>query len=306
LGFDLASAIIAQKTGKSFNDYLKSRIFQPLSMTNTTIDDNEVVLNKNRTEGNISAVKKNHYSIPLLGSGAVYTSLIDFIKYAQLLMNYGETINKTLIDKKYLYEMCKINIQNYGLGTYIDKSNDILYINHNGGGFGYSATLLWFPEYDLGSVILCNRPCNTFDICLSIMSEYIKTTGLSKNSGITAVFDSINGFYFKNKLDLDKRKEFNCKCDSLFKPEWQKYVGKYKIIIKGMDIKWYAKIAHFFGFGYQRIKIMKETQSLVMVGDFGESTLKEFEPGLFFTEDNEALDLRTDRTTFRNILIQKK
>jgi CubicO group peptidase (beta-lactamase class C family) len=42
LGFDLASAIIMQKTGESFSDYLKSRIFLPLSMTNTTADDKEV------------------------------------------------------------------------------------------------------------------------------------------------------------------------------------------------------------------------------------------------------------------------
>jgi hypothetical protein len=275
-------------------------------MTNTTADDKEVVLNKNRTEGNISAVKKKHYSIPLSGSGSVYTSLIDFIKYAQLLMNYGKTTNKTLIDKRYLYEMYKINIKNYGLGTYIDKSNNILYINHNGGGFGYSATLLWFPEYDLGSVILCNKPCNTYDICFSIMSEYIKTIVLSKNSGITAVFDSINGYYFKNKFEVDKQRVFTYKCDSLFRPEWQKYVGKYKVIIKGMELKWYAKIANFLGFGYQRIKIIQVGQVLQVFGDFGNSTLKEFEPGLFFTGDNEALDLRTDRPTFRNILIQKK
>lgn len=306
LGFDLASALIAQKTGRSFNDYLKLRIFQPLSMTNTTTDDKEVILNKNRTEGYIPAVKKKHYSIPLPGSGAVYTNLSDFIKYTQLLMNYGNTFNKTLIDKKYLYEMCKINVKNYGLGTYIDKSNDILYINHNGGGFGYGATLLWFPEYDLGSVILCNKSCNTYDMCFSIMNKYIKTMGLSKNSSITAEFDSIDGYYFENKLDIDKQQVFTYKYDSLFKPEWQKYVGQYKVIIKGMDLKWYAKIAHFFGFGYQRIKIMNEAKKLIMVGDFGKSTLKEFEPGLFFTNDNEALDLRTDKSTFRNILIQKK
>jgi hypothetical protein len=91
----------------------------------------------------------------------------------------------------------------------------------------------------------------------------------------------------------------------LFKPEWQKYVGKYKVILKGMDLKWYAKIAHFLGFGYQRIKIIPVGQVLQVFGDFGNSTLKEFEPGLFFTGDNEALDLRTDRPTFRNILIQK-
>jgi CubicO group peptidase (beta-lactamase class C family) len=306
LGFDLASAIIAQKTGTGFNDYLKSRIFQPLSMTNTTSDEKEVVLNKNRTEGNIPGVKNKHYSIPLQGSGAVYTNLNDFIKYTQLLLNFGKNGNKILIDKKYLFIMFKININNYGLGTYINKDNDIWYVNHNGGGFGYGATLLWFPEYDLGSVILCNKPCKTYDICFSIINDYIKTMGLSKDSNITAVFDSINGYYFKNKIDIDKEKVFVCKCDSLYKPEWKKYIGKYTLTINGMDLKWYTKIARFFGFAYQRIKIIKAGQVLQIDGYFGQSTLKEFEPGLFFTKDNEALDFRTNSPVFRNILIQKK
>jgi len=305
LGFDLASAIIAQKTGGSFNDYLKSRIFQPLSMTNSTADDKEVVMDKNRTEGNIPFIKKKHYPIPLPGSGAVYTSLIDFTKYTQLLMNYGESFNKALIDKRYIYDMCKININNYGLGTYIDKSNDILFINHNGGGFGYGATLLWFPEYDLGSVILSNKPCNTFDICFSIMNEYIKASGLLKNVRVTEEFDSLNGYYFENKATINKQKEFSFKCDTLFRPEWSKYVGKYKVILKGMDIKWYAKIARFLGFGNQRIKLMQVGQRLQVFGYFGNSKLKELEPGLFFTEDYEALDFRTDKPTFKNILIQK-
>ena len=306
LGFDLASAIISQKAGISFNDYLDLRIFQPLSMTHTTADDKEAGLNKNKTEGNISAIKNKHYSIPLPGSGAVYTSLKDFIKYAQLLMNYGENSGKTLINREYLYEMFKINIRNYGLGTYLDNSDNILYVNHNGGGFGYSATLLWFPEYGLGSVILCNKPCSTFDICLSVMKEYINAMGLKKNEEITALFDKLNDYYFKNKTGIDTKKEFAFKCDTIFSPEWGKYIGKYILETKGMDLKWYAKVAHFLGFGYQKINIIKEGETLKMTGWPGKSTLKEFKPGLFFSDDNEALDLRTDKPTFRNISIRKR
>ena len=306
LGFDLAAEILAQKAGTSFNDYLKLRIFRPLSMSSSTSDDNIVLLNKNRTEGNITGVKNKHYSIPLQGSGAVYTNLNDFIKYAHLLMNYGNTTDKILIDKKFLFEMFKININNYGLGTYINKSDDVWYVNHNGGGFGYGATLLWFPEYDLGSVIFCNKPCKTYDICYSIMKEYINTMGLSKNPEITTVFDSINGYYFKNKTDIDREKVFTYECDSLYKPEWGKYIGKYTLTINGMDLKWYLKIARFFGFAYNRINIKKEGQVLHIEGYYGKSTLKEFKPGLFFTKDNEALDFRTNSPTFRNILIQKK
>jgi CubicO group peptidase (beta-lactamase class C family) len=306
LGFDLASEIISQKTGIGFNDYLKLKIFQPLSMTHTTADDKEAVLDKNKTEGNISAVKNKHYSIPLPGSGAVYTSLRDFIKYAQLLMNYGETSGKTLIERKYLYEMFRINSSNYGLGTCLDKSDDILYVNHNGGGFGYSATLLWFPEYNLGSVILCNKPCRTFDICLSVMKEYVNTMGLTKNAGVTALFDDLNGYYFKNKTSIDRKRVFTFECDTLFKPEWSKHIGTYILETKGMEFKWYIKIAHFLGLGCQKIKILKEGEALKMTGCQGESILKEFEPGLFFTDDNGALDLRTAKPTYKNISIRKR
>ncbi|HEY5125632.1 MAG TPA: hypothetical protein VIK14_18040, partial [Ignavibacteria bacterium] len=119
-------------------------------------------------------------------------------------------------------------------------------------------------------------------------------------------FDSINGYYFKNKIDIDKEKVFIYKCDSLYKPEWEKYIGKYTLTINGMELKWYIKIARFFGFAYQRISIIKEGQVLQVNGYFGKSTLKEFKPGLFFTKDNEALDFRTNIPTFKNILIQKK
>jgi hypothetical protein len=221
-------------------------------------------------------------------------------------MNYGETSGKTLIDRKYLYEMFRINSRNYGLGTFLDKRDSIIYVNHNVGGVGYSATLLWFPEYNLGSVILCNNRCSTFDICLSVMKEYINTMGISKNAGVTALFEELNGYYFKNKAGIDSKKVFTFKCDTIFRPEWGRYIGTYIIETKGMDLKWWAKLGRFFGLGYDKIKIIREGDALMMTGSQGRSTLKEFKPGLFFTDDNEALDLRTSKPAFRNISLRKK
>jgi len=221
-------------------------------------------------------------------------------------MNYGEISGKTLIGRKYLYEMFRINTTNYGLGTYLDKSDDILYVNHNGGGFGYSATLLWFPEYNLGSVILCNKPCSTFDICLSVMKEYVNTMGLKKDAGVTALFDDLNGNYFKNKAVIDRVKEFTFPCDTIFRSEWGRYIGTYIMETKGMELKWWARLGHFLGLGYDKIKLTREGDALIMTGSQGKSILKEFEPGLFFTDDNEALDLRTDKPAFRNISIRKR
>jgi CubicO group peptidase (beta-lactamase class C family) len=245
LGFDLTAAIIEQKSGLSFNEYLKLKIFTPLGMLSSTTEDQDFISNQDKTDGNIPWVKKKHYSIPLIGAGAVYTNLVDFISYVQLLMNFGQIDRETLIDQKYLLEMFKINTINYGLGTYIDKKNDILFVNHNGGGYGYSATLLWFPEYNLGSVILCNNPVNTFDFCFSRLEEYINTIKTSKNSLTTDKFDTLNSEYFNNKSLKDKPIPFTCSCDPSLKSDWNKYVGKYKIITEGMDLKWFADAAYF-------------------------------------------------------------
>ena len=305
LGFDIASEVISQKSGIKFDEYLKSEIFLPLGMISTTVNDNEVAQNKNRTDGNIQAVKTNLYKIPLPGSGAVYTNLSDFIKYTQLLMNYGVCDDKTLCSKQGLLEMFTIIRNNYGLGTYIDKKDGHFYINHNGGGYGFSATLLWLPEYNLGAVLLCNKPCNTFDICFSLISDYIQDKKLEKNSSITNLFDILNGQYFSNNND----KEFflpTCDCDSIFKPEWEKYVGKYSLLIQGLDLKWYAKLAHSLGFGNLNFWITKEGQVLKTKGSIGASVLKGYKPGLFFTEDFEILDLKSENMTFRNIRILKK
>lgn len=306
LGFDLISSIISQTANTDFNEFLKSEIFQPLGMTRTTINDKEVSQNKNRTDGNIPAVRNIHYSIPLPGSGAVYTNLSDIIKYTQLLMNYGVYKNNELIKKQSILEMVKINSNNYGLGTYVDKQDDIIYINHNGGGFGFSATLLWFPEYNLGSVLLCNRSSNTFDICYSIMNDYVKNINLLKDTSVTSLLNTLNQTYFENLNDSRNSIAYKCNCDSLPKSNWNKYVGKYSLIVQGMDLKWYAKLAHFLGFGYKTFWIKEEDQTLKTSGSIGESVLLEYKPGLFFNEDFEVLDLQSEKKTFRNIYILKK
>ncbi len=306
LGFDIATSIISHKSGIDFNEYLRSEIFLPLGMSSTTTNDNEVLQNNNRTDGTISAVKNKHYRNPLPGSGAVYTSLSDFIKYTQLLMSYGVINNDTLIDRQGLNEMFKINVRNYGLGSYIDVQDDIIYVNHNGGGFGFGATVLWFPEFNLGSVLLCNKPCNTFDICYSLMNGYIKDMKVLQDTAITASFETLNGQYYNKEGDGTKRFVSACKCDTLFKPEWEKYLGRYSLILKGMDLKWYARLAHSLGFGYQNFRIIKEGEQLKTKGFIGESVLKEYQPGLFFTDDFEALNLQSEKKTFRNILILKK
>jgi len=59
-----------------------------------------------------------------------------------------------------------------------------------------ACNFLWYPEYNTGSIILCNKEVNSFKICEDILKDFIKLNNLVKNSAITQEFDVLNGKYF--------------------------------------------------------------------------------------------------------------
>jgi|WetSurMetagenome_2_1015567.scaffolds.fasta_scaffold04726_2 CubicO group peptidase (beta-lactamase class C family) len=305
LGVDLAAYIVEKTSGKTFDSYLHEKIFGPLGMKYTTIDDNRVVDNLNRTEGEIRATRTEHHKIPLMGSGAVYTNLTDFIRYAQLQMNHGKHSGGQLIAPELLNEMYTIRSRNYGLGTYIDKENDIWYINHNGGGFGYSATLVFFPEYNLGAVVMCNKPVNTFRFTIGILNEYIKNTGVAKDTLVTKEMNDLNAKYYSDPDLYNSFKPVHCSNDTLFRDEWNRYTGKYSMKFKNYDFRWYVRLLFSLGFFRENVYIIKANQTLVLEYNKANSILREYKPGLFFTNGGEAIDFRGPVPVFKNIELEK-
>lgn len=309
LGFDLAAEIIEKVSGTSFENYVKERIFTPLDMRYSTLSDSEVLSNKNRTEGVVNPfVKKNHKKIPMIGAGAAYSNINEMIKYVQCQMNFGEVNNNQMIEKKYLLEMYTINRNFYGLGTWVVRPNDnsklkTFYLTHSGGGFGYTSNMLWFPEYGIGCVILGNKEFNS-EIAESFVTDYIL-----KNDSILNSRNLNVGFMpdFQPKENPNQKLDFvyanNENKNAAFKNDG--IVGKYEIVLDMAEAKWFAKIVSFIGVKFVTIKVTQEDDKLIAYGYFGRNELREYLPGLYFTDDGEAFDIRNSEPTFKNIKLRK-
>ncbi len=304
LGFDLAARIVEKVSGMPFSEYLKKKIFLPLSMNSTTISDYDFLSTPNKTEGHIYATRVKHYKIPLLGSGAVYSSVDDLVKYIQFQLKFGNANGIQLLKRELLKEMYTIVSDNYGLGTYIGEDNGSFYLNHNGGGFGFGSSLVWYPEFGLGCVVLANNPVNCFEVASGILQNSISYKKVIRRD--TIVTNGLNPFR-KNQQSQKLADGFNmqCECDSTFKTEWNKYLGKYEVLQRGLDFKWYARLS--FAFGYKPLKVSFERSgdSMFMKGSFGENKLREYKSGLFFTESGEAVDFSSSTPTYRNITLRK-
>ncbi|MBN2813416.1 MAG: serine hydrolase [Bacteroidales bacterium] len=303
LGYDIAASIVENASGMKYNEYLQTKLFGPLNMNSTTVDDSKMVSSINKTEGTISATRPKHLCSPLIGSGAVYTNITDLARYVQLHMNSGTVGKKTIIEKKYLTEMYKIRYNHYGLGTYIDKTNQVIFINHNGSGYGYSASFVWYPEFNIAAVLLCNKQVNIFDICIAVLDEYISRSGLSGNKTVSDEFN------FHNNAHLSESAEesipVNCTTDTIYKDSWNEYQGKYYMVFKGLEFKWHARLAFALGFHPQKVTIEKRDQKLLIKSNYGESFLGEYKPGMFFTAGGEVVDFTSTVPTYKNIELKK-
>lgn len=309
IGFDLAAEIIERVSGKSFENYVKEKIFTPLDMHYSTLSDSEVLANSNRTEGVVNPfVKKNHKKIPMIGAGAAYSNIDEMVKYVQFHLKQGNVDGNQIIDKQYLFEMYKINRNFYGLGLWISRpaNNEKLktfYTSHSGGGFGYSSNMVWFPEYDIGCVILGNKERNS-EILEIFVTDYILKTDSILNS------KKLNLGYTP---DFQPKENNNQKPDSVYSDNEvenavfmnDSIVGKYEILLDMTEAKWFAKLASFLGAKFVTIKVTQENDKLIGFGNFGRFELTEYLPGLYFTDDGEAFDIRSSDPTFKNIKLRK-
>ncbi|TYP96765.1 CubicO group peptidase (beta-lactamase class C family) [Tenacibaculum adriaticum] len=160
-GWNLLSVVIQNASNEDFFKYMNDEVFNPLNMSNTTLDiaDKE---NNNRTKFYINRKGKAligpnvNNEFKAAGGGFLSTS-------EDLVLFGNEFINPKIISSKSLSEITTSNKTfdgkktNYGIGVSISKTtNNTLKLSHSGGGIGASSYLLIYPEEEITIAILTN------------------------------------------------------------------------------------------------------------------------------------------------------
>ena len=171
LGIDLAGYILQVKSGKSFPNYVKEKVLDPIGMKSSSFDMDVIRKNSNRAIGQYMTmnIADAPLEIPMIPAGGFYSNAWDMAKFVQFHLNRGEVNGKVVLKPELLDEMYTIpwpvtnQYQGYALG--VDKVWDstyrVFYYVHGGGGFGFLFNMVWFPDYGAGFVILTNSDNNT-------------------------------------------------------------------------------------------------------------------------------------------------
>ncbi|HEV3146847.1 MAG TPA: serine hydrolase [Gemmataceae bacterium] len=153
-GYDLLGLIIEKITGKSYGDFLKERIFDPLHMYDTGVDSRPLVL-KNRAYN--YGLQRGEYIIAqyidmseVYAAGSLYSTVEDLLKWDNALFT------EKLLPKKSWERMWTPVKNDYGYGWAISSRFGKKVITHNGGLPGCTTTVERYPESKLFIAVLCN------------------------------------------------------------------------------------------------------------------------------------------------------
>jgi CubicO group peptidase (beta-lactamase class C family) len=170
-GYVVLAMIVEKKSGMSFGDFLRERIFKPLEMNHTTAYErgkNEVT---NRAYGHTLTSGKwretdQSSTSATLGDGGVYTSLDDLEKWDRALTRHTLLTEKEMAPAiapptarrgAPLQEPDGTLAPLYGFGWFLDPYRGHRRYSHYGETVGFRTAIQRFPDDRLTVIVLANR-----------------------------------------------------------------------------------------------------------------------------------------------------
>lgn len=173
-----ATEVIAQVSGMSWEDFVKSRFLEPLGMKRTTLSITDMLDMSDVTAAH-TRVDDKQAVIPFLkwdnmgGAGALNSSAEDMVRWMLLQLNKGTLDGKKYYSESSAREMWQMftplavskqsedlypstHFRGYGMGWSLMDYHGRRVISHSGGYDGIISYCVLVPEENLGFVILTN------------------------------------------------------------------------------------------------------------------------------------------------------
>ncbi len=162
-GYAFLALIVEEVSGRTFPEFLKKSIFEPLQMNHTIAYEAGISSVPDRAYG---YVKEGDGFMPsdqsltsfVLGDGGIYSSVDDLYKWDQALYT-DKLLSRKMLEQAFEISSPTTDMpgSGYGFGWYIGEHHGTKNIWHYGSTCGFSTRIERFPQKDFTVIILTNR-----------------------------------------------------------------------------------------------------------------------------------------------------
>jgi Beta-lactamase class C and other penicillin binding proteins len=184
LGYGILDYIISRLSGRSFEEYLRVEVFQPLGMTRTSVGIDPGLEPYAAERYGVDGLPIPFYDFDHPGGSAIYSSAHDLALFALFHLKAHLPEQKAILSDEMIDAMHEFTVKTgknsgYGIGFAIeDLPGGGRIVSHTGGMGGVATTMRLVTSERLGIVVLCNAstslPHRIADEILQLMLPRLK------------------------------------------------------------------------------------------------------------------------------------
>ncbi len=245
-----AGQIIPAVTGKSWDDFIRVRIFGPLGMNSSNLSNaafkagDDYAWPHSKVEGRLQAIEFENLD-NAAPAGAINSCAADMAKWALVQLNRGKLVDRDarLFSERQSREMwspqtilpigegepslaaLKPNFADYGLGWGLRDYHGRKMVGHTGGVAGFVSRVMLVPQENLAVIVLTNaEEGGAFDsILYHILDQYFS---LPVTDWIAA-FKAAKDHEEKDAAEVERKQAGSRATDSKPSLPLEKYAGGY-------------------------------------------------------------------------------
>lgn len=168
LGYGLLDQVIANVSGRSFEEYMRAAVFVPLGMTHSSVNIGPGLDEYVAARYDESGVPIPYYEPDTIGAGGIWSSAHDLIRFALFHLGHPLPDQKRVLGDATLESMHRTQVlQNspfmhmppkvgMAIGWMTDERVGYRIVYHGGRMAGVGTYLMFVPEQDVAIVLLAN------------------------------------------------------------------------------------------------------------------------------------------------------
>ncbi len=245
--FTAAGEVVASVAGMSWDNFVRDRIFRPLSMkrSNTSVNDlkymDNIAMPHWEIECDVRPVP--HYNVDNIGpAGSINSSAYEMAQWMRMHLNKGVYEGDTILSARVVREMQtpqmiipfgewteehfpSTHFMAYGLGFSLRDYLGRKIVRHGGAINGYRSELAMVPEENLGVIVLSNRSYNNLvnALCERIIDSFLGGPEKDWSAIYKADVDSSRARSERRKVEREAKRVK----DSSPSLSLEKYAGTY-------------------------------------------------------------------------------
>ncbi len=219
--FIAAALLIEEKSGQSWEEFVKQRIFKPLQMSASTIEMDAFLRGNNIAFPHVKGVPNTHINYNnAAGAVGVNANLSDLMKWVNMWLNKGKAGDVQLLKEQTVRDIFSaqtpqnvsakaeengVHFKAAACGWMVSDYKGVKRIEHSGGLPGFILNIVLVPEKNLGVIVLTNgESIIPFAATNYIIDSYV--SGTTKDWMADYLVAQKKGDAEKKTIDLPKNK----------------------------------------------------------------------------------------------------